>query len=246
MPNSKLIRLNKLNFRSISDSRLGVLIMLGPVKIVIVDDHAMVREGLRQMLNMEDDFVIIGEAEHGDEVVEKVQALKPDVVLMDINLPGKNGIELTGELRRKAPTIKVLALSVDGDQYHILQMIKAGASGYILKDANSETLCEAIKTVARGDAYLPPHLLAVVLDEFRQAPFMEPKVAPPDELGLTPREVEIIGYIACGENNKEIAGKLFISEKTVKNHVSNILRKMNLEDRTQVAVYAYQKGLVTK
>jgi DNA-binding NarL/FixJ family response regulator len=220
--------------------------MLRPVKLVIVDDHAMVREGLRQLLNMEDDFRIIGEAEHGDEVVEKVLTLKPDVVLMDINLPGKNGIELTGELRRKAPAIKVLALSADGDQYHLSQMIKAGAAGYILKDVNSETLCEAIKTVAKGEAYLPPQLLSVVLDEFRQASLMEQKVALPDELGLTPRELEIIGYIACGENNKEIAEKLFISEKTVKNHVSNILRKMNLEDRTQVAVYAYQKGLVAK
>lgn len=220
--------------------------MLGPVKLVIVDDHAMVREGLRQMLNMEDDFAIIGEAEHGDEVIEKVLTLKPDVVLMDINLPGKNGIELTDELRRRAPVIKILALTADGDRYHLSQMIKAGASGYILKDADSERLYEAIKTVAKGEAYLPPQLLSVVLDEFRQASVAEKKVVLPEELGLTPRELEIVGYIACGENNKEIAGKLFISEKTVKNHVSNILRKMNLEDRTQVAVYAYQKGLVTK
>lgn len=216
------------------------------IRLIIVDDHAMVRQGLKHMLGMEEDFEIIGEAEHGDEVIEKVLTLKPDVVLMDINLPGKNGIELTGELRRRMPAIKILALTADGDQYHLSQMIKAGASGYILKDAASETLYEAIKTVARGDAYLPPHLLSVVLNEFRRTAVVEKKMVPPEELKLTPREIEIIGYIAHGENNKEIAKKLFISEKTVKNHVSNILRKMNLEDRTQVAVYAYQKGLITK
>lgn len=216
------------------------------IRLIIVDDHAMIRKGLKQMLSMEEDFTIIDEAEHGDEVIEKVLTLKPDVVLMDINLPGKNGIELTKELSRKAPTIKVLALSVDGDQYHISQMIRAGASGYILKDANVEMLSEAIKTVARGDAYLPPHLLSKVLDEYRQTSVIEKKVALPEELNLTPREIEIIGYIASGDNNKEIAKKLFISEKTVKNHVSNILRKMNLEDRTQVAVYAYRTGLITK
>lgn len=220
--------------------------MFETIKLIIVDDHAMVRRGLRQMLSMEESFEIIGEAEHGDEVIEKVLTLKPKVVLMDINLPGKNGIELTGELRQRAPAIKILALTADGDQYHLSQMIKAGASGYILKDANSETLYEAIKTVARGDAYLPPHLLALVLNEYRQASVVEKRVVLPAELGLTPRELEIVSYIACGENNKEIAGKLFISEKTVKNHVSSILRKMKLVDRTQVAVYAYQNGLIIK
>lgn len=216
------------------------------IRLIIVDDHAMIRKGLNQMLSMEEGLAIIGEVGHGDEVIEKVLTLKPDVVLMDINLPGKNGIELTRELSRKAPEIKVLALSVDGDQYHISQMIRAGASGYILKDANVETLTEAIKTVARGDAYLPPQLLSKVLDEYRRTSVIEKKVALPEDLKLTPREIEIISHIAHGESNREIAKKLFISEKTVKNHVSNILRKMNLEDRTQVAVYAYRTGLITK
>lgn len=216
------------------------------IRLIIVDDHAMIRKGLNQMLSMEEGLAIIGEVGHGDEVIEKVLTLKPDVVLMDINLPGKNGIELTRELSRKASEIKVLALSVDGDQYHISQMIRAGASGYILKDANVETLTEAIKTVARGDAYLPPQLLSKVLDEYRRTSVIEKKVALPEDLKLTPREIEIISHIAHGESNREIAKKLFISEKTVKNHVSNILRKMNLEDRTQVAVYAYRTGLITK
>ena len=151
---------------------------------------------------------------------------------------------MTGELRKRAPAIKILALTADGDQYHLSQMIKAGASGYILKDADSESLYEAIRTVAQGDSYLPPQLLSIVLNEFRQTSTGEKKVAAPKELGLTPRELEIIGYIASGENNKDIAEKIFISEKTVKNHVTNILRKMNLEDRTQVVVYAYRNGLI--
>jgi DNA-binding NarL/FixJ family response regulator len=195
---------------------------------------------------LEEDFLIIGEVQHGDEVINKVLALKPDVVLMDINLPGKNGIELTAELKQRIPSVKVLALTIDADQQHISQMIKAGASGYILKDIDSETLYQAIKIVARGDAYLPPDLLLKVLTQFRELLSEEKQVMMPEHLGLTRRELEIISYIACGDSNKEIAEKLYISEKTVKNHVSNILKKMELGDRTQVAVYAYRKGLILK
>jgi two-component system response regulator DegU len=216
------------------------------VKIMIVDDHALVRQGLRQIISLEDDFLIIGEVQHGDEVIDQVLTFKPDVVLMDINLPGKNGIELTAELKQRIPSVTVLALTIDADQQHLSQMIKAGASGYILKDIDSETLYQAIKIVARGDAYLPPDLLSKVLTEFRELLSEETQVKMPEHLGLTGRELEIISYIACGESNKEIAGKLFISEKTVKNHVSNILRKMELGDRTHVVVYAYRKGLISK
>ncbi|MGE5583164.1 MAG: response regulator [Bacillota bacterium] len=215
------------------------------VKLMIVDDRAMVRQGLRQILSLKADFVIVGEEQRGDEVVERVLSLKPDVVLMNINLPGKNGIELTAELRRRIPAVKVLALTVDADQQRLSQMIKAGALGYILKDIDAETLYEAIETVARGDAYIQPCLLSKLLAEFRQFLSEEKQVVLPEQLGLTQREIEIIGFIACGESNKDIAEKLFISEKTVKNHVSNILRKMELEDRTQVAVYAYRKGLIS-
>lgn len=215
------------------------------VKLMIVDDRAMVRQGLRQILSLKEDFIIVGEEHRGDEVAERVLSLKPDVVLMDINLPGKNGIELTAELRRRIPAVKVLALTVDADQQRLSQMIKAGALGYILKDIDAETLYEAIETVARGDAYIQPCLLSKLLAEFRQFLSEEKQVVLPEQLGLTQREIEIIGFIACGESNKDIAEKLFISEKTVKNHVSNILRKMELEDRTQVAVYAYRKGLIS-
>jgi two-component system response regulator DegU len=128
---------------------------------------------------------------------------------------------------------------------HVHKIIKAGALGYVLKDIDPDTLTEAIKVVARGDAYIQPCLLSKLLSEFRQFMDSERPGIPPEELGLTQREVEIVSYIACGESNKEIAERLFISEKTVKNHVSSILRKMSLGDRTQVAVYAYRKGLIS-
>lgn len=216
------------------------------IRLMIVDDHALVRQGLKQILGLEEDFIVVGEVQHGDEVIEKVLSLKPDVILMDINLPGKNGIELTAELKAKIPAVKILALTIDTDQYHLSKIIKAGALGYILKDIDPDTLCEAIRTVARGDAYIQPCLLAKLLTELRQSVSEEKKAILPEHLGLTHRELEIVSYIACGESNKEIAEKLFISEKTVKNHVSNILRKMDLQDRTQVAIYAYRQGLISK
>jgi DNA-binding NarL/FixJ family response regulator len=213
---------------------------------MIVEDFILVRQGLKQILGMKEDFSIVGEAEHGDEVIDKVLALKPDVVLMDIHLPGKNGIELTIELKQKIPAVKILALTIDADQRYLSNMIKAGASGYILKDIDAETLYEAIQTVARGEAFIQPCLLSKVLTGFRETSPKEKQVALHEQLGLTQRELEIINCIACGDSNKTIARQLFISEKTVKNHVSSILRKMRLEDRTQVAIYAYREGLISK
>ncbi len=217
------------------------------IRLVIVDGQSTIIQRLKELLNyFEEEFTIADEAQHGEEVVEKVLASKPDVVMMDINIPGKNAVEITAELKQKIPKSKVLALTEDSDQQHLSQIIKAGALGYILKDIEPESLYEAIRTVARGDAYIQPCLLSKLLTELRQFLNEEKKVIMPEHLGLTQRELEIVSYIACGESNKEIAERLFISEKTVKNHVSNILRKMALEDRTQVAVYAYRQGLITK
>lgn len=216
------------------------------IKIMIVEDFVLIRQGLKQILGQREDFLMVGEADHGDEVIDKVMALQPDVVLMDIHLPGKNGIELTAELKLKFPAVKILALTIDSDHHYLSDMIKAGASGYILKDVNTETLYQAIETVARGEAFIEASMLSDILTEFREASSMEKPVVFEGKFGLTQREIEIIHCIACGESNKVIAKQLFISEKTVKNHVSNILRKTGLEDRTQVAVYAYRKGLITK
>lgn len=217
---------------------------MATIKVMLVDDHPLVRQGLKQLLGLEEDLQVICEAQDGAEVIEKVCALRPDVVLMDINLPGKNGIDLTAEIKKVAPEVNILALTVDTDQHHVYDIIKAGALGYVLKDIEPDFLYAAIRAVARGDAYIQPCLLSKLLMEFRQFLSNDIQTIAPNELGLTQREIEIVYFIARGESNKEIAEKLFISEKTVKNHVSSILRKMGLGDRTQVAVYAYRKGMI--
>lgn len=217
-----------------------------PISILIVDGQAHVRQALKRKLSLTDEISVIGEAQSAEEVIVKVMSLKPDVVLMDLNLPQKNGIELTKELTEKTPEVNVLLLATTDDQRRISKIIKAGALGYILKDVNAIILQEAIRAVANGDAYIQPCLLTKLINEFREILSDEQTVKPPEDLRLTQREMEIVSYIACGQSNKDIARKLYISEKTVKNHVSSILKKMELGDRTQVAVYAYKKGLVAR
>ncbi len=214
------------------------------IRIMLVDDHPLVRQGLKQLLSIEDGFIVVGEAQNGDELLEKVLALKPDVILMDLNMPGKSGIELTAELKNCVSAVNILALTADTNQHNVLNIIKAGALGFVLKDIDTDQLYEAIRSVAQGDAYIQPSLLSKLLQEFRQLLEVGHSVTAPVEFGLTQREKEIVNFIACGKSNRDIAGKLYISEKTVKNHVSSILRKMGLEDRTQVAVYAYRQGLI--
>lgn len=217
-----------------------------PISILIVDSQAAARQAIKRKVSLADEFIIVGEAESAAETIIKVLSLKPDVVLMDLNLPDKSGIELTKELIENAPEANVLLMAANNDQRHISKIIKAGALGYILKDVNGNTLQEAIKAVAQGDAYIQPCLLTKLINEFREILSDEKTIKPAADLGLTKRELEIVSYIACGQSNKDIARKLFISEKTVKNHVSSILKKMELDDRTQVAVYAYKKGLVAR
>jgi DNA-binding NarL/FixJ family response regulator len=207
------------------------------LKIMIVEDTVLIRKGLRQILSLKKDYMIVGEAEHGDLVMEQALTLQPDIILMDIHLPGKNGIELTIEIKRKMPDIKVLALTIDANQQSLADMMKAGASGYVLKDINAETLYEAIETVNRGVTYIEPRLFS--LPEFMDLSIEGKQALVQQQLGLTQRELEIINCIACGDTNREIAEMLFISEKTVKNHVSNILKKMGVEDRTQIAAFLW-------
>lgn len=216
------------------------------ISVLIVEGQAHVRQALKQKLSTSDQILVIGEAQSADEAIIKVMSLKPDVVLMDLNLSPKNGIELTKELIEKTPEVNVLLLAVDDAQRPVSKIIKAGALGYILKNVNANILQEAVKAVANGDAFIQPCLLTRLINEFREILSDEKTVKPPAELGLTQREMEIVSYIACGQSNKDIARKLYISEKTVKNHVSSILKKMELGDRTQVAVYAYKKGLVAR
>lgn len=215
-------------------------------RLFIVTDLVSGAQDVKEMLRSQKDFMIVDEAQFGLKTSDRIIALKPDVVLIDTNLIADEGLELTTGLKQKLPSAKVLIITTDTNQHHLSKSIRAGALGYVLKDCDFSVLCEAIRTVARGDAYIQPRLLSTLLAEFRQFLSEEKQVVLPEQLGLTNREFEIVNHIACGASNKEIAEQLFISEKTVKNHVSNILRKMELEDRTQVAVYAYRKGLIAK
>lgn len=215
-----------------------------PIRVLLADDHGLIRQGLIKLLSLESDFVVVGEAKDGAEALELSDRLEPDVVLMDVNMPGINGIEATRKLAESHPEIRVLALTVSSDDQMVHEIIRAGATGYVLKDVDSTTLFEAIRHIAEGEAYIQPSLLVRLLSEFKVMRGKEITQFTPEELSLTAREMEIIHLITRGENNKTIGENLFISEKTVKNHVSNILRKLALEDRTQVAVYAIKKGLV--
>lgn len=212
----------------------------GRIRVLIADDHALLREGLRHILSMEDDIEVIGEACNGDEVLELSASLLPDIVIMDINMPNTNGLEATKRLKSSIPSTEIVALTIHSDEEYVLGILKSGAKGYVLKDDDPSNLIQAIRRVVSGGSYVPPDLLTGVLEEFRRySPGEQPEPAT-----LSPREMEVLRLIVEGRSNAEIASELYISEKTVKNHVTNILRKCSLNDRTQAAVYALRNHLV--
>lgn len=197
------------------------------------------------MLHLEKNFEITGVIPYKD-IAAKAGALKPDIVVFDnINIALKKKIDLIEKMKLQLSPVNILVLTVDTDHHSFHKIIKAGVLGYIFRNSEQAILVDAIKTVAKGEAYIQPCLLSKLLLEFRQLSD-EKELTPPEQLSLTSRELEIVSQIAHGKSNRDIAVQLFISEKTVKNHVSSILRKMSLADRTQVAVYAYQKGLITQ
>ena len=209
-----------------------------PIRVMIVDDHAVVREGLRTYLELEDELVLVGEASNGKEAADKAPALRPDVVLMDLLMPVMDGIEATRAIKRAAPDIKVIVLTSFTDDEHIMPAIEAGATGYLLKDVSADDLVKAIHGAYQGQAQLHPEVARKLMEQVRQPR----KTDRPGE-DLTPREREVLGLIASGMSNKEIARELVMTERTVKGHVSNILSKLNLQDRTQAALYAVRNGL---
>jgi two-component system response regulator NreC len=211
------------------------------IKLVLADDHAMVRSGLRMLLQAQDDMEIVGEAENGQAAVEMVAALKPDVVLMDVQMPDMNGIEATREIKQQGGETAVLALTIYEDDQYFFEMLKAGASGYIPKRAAPDELVAAIRTVSRGDVFLFPSLAARLVEDFvsRKTPKPEPL---PDN--LTAREEEVLSLIAEGLTNPQIAPQLGISVKTVDRHRENIMRKLNMHSRVDLVKYAIRKGLI--
>jgi NarL family two-component system response regulator LiaR len=207
------------------------------ITILIVDDHSVVRQGLVSFLELIEDIQVIGEASGGAEAVDLAHRLSPDIVLMDLVMPGMNGIEATRHICAECPNIKVIALTSFLADEQIYPALAAGASGYLLKDVTPTELANAIRTINGGKAELHPEVAKKLIEEFRGK-----KNLPPEQK-LTQRELEVLNLIGKGENNREIAEKLVISQKTVKVHVSNILKKLNLTDRTQAAIYAIKNSL---
>lgn len=208
-----------------------------PITILLVDDHAVVRQGLRTFLELQPDMVVVGEADNGQSAVALTQALTPDVVLMDLVMPQLDGIEATRQIRALSPQTQVLVLTSFTEDDKVFPAIKAGALGYLLKDVAPGDLIKAVQAAARGEAQLHPEIAQKLMAE------VTGKAATPPPATLTEREAEVLRLIARGHNNQAIAAALTISHKTVKTHVSNILSKLHLADRTQAAIYALQQGI---
>jgi len=209
------------------------------IKILIADDHSIVREGLKQLLELEKDFEVIGQASNGLETIQMVKELNPDVLLLDINMPVMNGIKALKQMKEEDVKTKTIILTIHEEREYLLETIQLGAIGYVLKDSDSLSLGKAIRDAYRGESYIQPKLAAELVREFNK-----PKINRMSyECELTQREYEVLTQIAEGMNNKDIASKLFISEKTVKNHVSSIFRKIDVNDRTQAAIYAFKHNI---
>lgn len=214
--------------------------MAGAIRILIADDHAIVREGLRGLIASESGMELVGEAADGVEAVAKARALQPDVILLDLVMPRMSGLEAIAELKRDESAARILVLTSFADDDKVLAAIKAGALGYLLKDSSPEELLDAIRQVYRGEASLHPTIARKLMQELRQPPQL-----PLAEQPLTEREVEVLRLVARGLSNQEISEALVVSERTVRNHVSNILEKLHLANRTQAALYALKEGLAS-
>ncbi len=216
------------------------------IRVLLVDDHELVRDGFAMILDAQHDMEVVGQAADGARVVELARALAPDVVLMDVRMPVVNGIEATRQLRAAGLSrVAVLMLTTfDLDEY-VYEALRAGASGFLLKDVPRATMLHAVRTVAAGEATLAPTITRRLIERFvNQPPLTQ---APPPELTeLTDRERDVLLPLARGRSNSEIAGELFVSDATVKTHVAHVLRKLGLRDRVQAVVYAYEAGLVSR
>ena len=215
------------------------------LRLLLVDDQAMFREGLRLILGQQKDFEIVGEAGDGLAALELARRINPDVVLMDLRMPNLGGVEATRRIRTEAPMVKVIVLTTFEEDDEVFAALRAGAAGFLLKDSPSDKLCEAIRLAARGETWLQPSVAAKLVAEFgRLAPRLQPSQTGALLEQLSPRELEVLRCLAAGMSNKEIGRKLTLTEGTVKNHMSQVLGKLQVLDRTQAALRARELGLL--
>lgn len=210
------------------------------IKVLIVDDHVLIREGLRRILSLEPSIALVGEAENGKQAIEVVTEKDVDVVLLDINMPEMNGIKACQLIKKNSPKTQVIALTIHEEEDYLFEMIRSGASAFLLKDVSSDRLIKTIKGTARGESFIPPKLMSRLFLEINRLA----STTGDKNNGLTQRELEVLQLVAQGQNNKAIAKKLYISEKTVKNHLTSIFQKLGVTDRTQAALYAIKNKIV--
>ena len=209
------------------------------ISIMITDDHSMIREGLKSLLELDDDIKVIAEAVDGRDCLDKLDVYKPDVLLLDINMPNMNGLEVLKELKARKSKVKVLVLTVHNETEYLMKSVDIGINGYVLKESESAELKKAIRAIMDGETYIQPSLIPALNAKRLERNEDEEKID-----SLTRRELEVLKLLAIGMYNKEVAEKLEISERTVKNHVSNIFKKLEVTDRTQAAVFAIRNNLI--
>lgn len=217
------------------------------IRIIIADDHSIFRGGLRHLLALESDVEVIAEAENGEETMKAIKKYKPDVILLDINMPIMNGIEVLGSIKSEKVTVKVILFTIHNEIEFLVKAMELGIRGYVLKEASLKVLLTAIKTVDGGGIYIEPSMVGKLFENLKpkdRKPKEKIMIVKDNMFDLTQRELEVLKLIANGMLNKEIAGELEISEKTVKNHVSNLFKKMNVSDRTQAAVIAIKQKII--
>ena len=212
-----------------------------PTKIMVVDDHPLVREGIIKTLSLEASFQVVGKAGTGKAALEVAGKTRPDVILLDLNLPDITGVEVCRQIVERYPEIDVIALTIYDDEAHVLESIKAGVSGYLLKDIDPDTLIEAVKAVCAGGSYIHPSVAGMLISDYGK---LSSRLRGEHREVLTAREKEVLSLVAQGLTNKEIAEELFISEKTVKNHITNVFRKLEVNGRTEAVVQAMKKHII--